>query len=93
MKGASNIHTFTNGAYILITHCTLGKHNTGLCEVCLIEETVEHVMMVCKAYEREQKSLKEELQLLGNQEFAINKILNDGPNAGKKINANMKLVD
>lgn len=53
---------------------------------------MEHVMMVCKAYEREQKILKEELQLLGIQEFTINKILSDGPNAGKKINAIMKFI-
>ncbi len=26
----------------------IGKHNTGLCDVCLIEETVEHVLKKCK---------------------------------------------
>lgn len=44
--------------------------------------------MVCTAYER---SLKEELQS-GYREFSISNILNDGPNAGKQMNAIMRFI-
>ncbi len=41
------------------------KHNTGLCNVCLIEKTVEHVLKKCKAYKKERRVLKEDLQAVG----------------------------
>ncbi len=68
------------------------KHNTGLCDVSLIEETVEHVLKKCKAFKKERRILKEELQAVGCQEFTITSLLNDGPNSGKQINAIMRFI-
>ena len=39
----------------------MGKHDTGLCEECQEEETVEHAMMNCRMYEREREIMVEEL--------------------------------
>jgi len=39
----------------------------------------------CKAYNKERRILKEELQAVGCHEFTITKLLNDGPNSGKQI--------
>lgn len=56
------IHNISRREQVILTHLRTGHlnlnhtlHNTGLCEVCLIVETVEHVMMVCNVYEREKK--------------------------------------
>ncbi len=70
----------------------IGNHNTGLCDVCLIEETVEHVLKKCKAYKKERRILKEELQAVGCQEFTITSLLNDGPNSGKQIKAVIRFI-
>ncbi len=61
-------------------------------QVCLIEETVEHVLKKCKAYNKERRILKEELQAVGCQEFTITSILNDGPNSGKQIKAVIRFI-
>ncbi len=45
----------------------------GDCRTCLKK---------CKAYNKERRILKEELQAVGCQEFTITSILNDGPNSG-----------
>lgn len=47
--------------------------------------------MICNAYERKKKSLKEELQSLEIKEFIVSNILNDGPNARKQMSANHKI--
>ncbi len=38
----------------------IGKHQTGLCEGCREEESVEHIIITCKRYETE----------AGNEEYA-----------------------
>jgi len=35
-----------------------GKHETGVCEVCNINETVEHVIINCHKYKEERMRLK-----------------------------------
>ncbi len=52
---------------------------------------MEHVLMICLAYERERDRLKDELQYLGITEFSSS-ILNDGLNAGKHIRAIMRFL-
>ncbi len=51
---------------------------------------MEHILMICSAYERERDRLKDELQSLGIKEFSLSSILNDGLNAGKQIRAIMR---
>jgi len=36
----------------------IGKHETGMCEVCNINETVEHVIIHCHKYNEERMKLK-----------------------------------
>lgn len=52
-------------------HCMLnktlklvGKHPTGLCEGCQEEESVEHVVMNCRRYERHREVLSNKLREL-----------------------------
>ena len=40
----------------------IGKHRTGLCEGCQVEETVEHVLMNCSGYGMERESMKNQLR-------------------------------
>ncbi len=58
------IHNLSRREQVMFTHLRtghsnlnhtlhiIGKHNTGLCDVCLLEETVEHVLKKCKAYKK-----------------------------------------
>lgn len=39
-----------------------GKHESGQCHHCGLPETVEHVLIHCRAYERERLQLKEEIK-------------------------------
>ncbi len=36
----------------------MGKHDTGRCEFCGQEETVEHVILYCQKYESESQNLE-----------------------------------
>ncbi len=104
IKKVKIIHNLSRREQVIFTHLRtghsnlnhnlhiIGKHNTGLCDVCLIEETVEHVLKKCKAYNKERRILKEELQAVGCQEFTITSILNDGPNSGKQIKAVIRFI-
>jgi len=47
-------HTGLNSTLKLI-----GKHETGMCEVCNINETVEHVIINCHKYKQERMRLKD----------------------------------
>ncbi len=55
--------------------------NRGECRTCFEE---------CKAYKKERRILKEELQAVGGQELTITSLLNDGQTSGKQINAIMR---
>ncbi len=53
-------------------HCSLnktlkmiGKHQTGLCEGCQEEESVEHIIMTCKRYETQRQVMKNKLREIG----------------------------
>ncbi len=62
-------HTRLNNTMHLIN-----KHPTRLCEVCDVNETVEHVMY-CRKYMAERNELKDELENKGEQ-FTIKNLLN-----------------
>lgn len=85
-------HLRTGHSNLNYTLHIIGKHNTGLCDVCLLDETVEHVFKECKAYEEERRILKEDLQAVGCREFNITNILNDSPNSRKQISVVIKFI-
>ena len=53
----------------------MGKHESGLCEGCQEEETVEHVLMECREYETERNNMRDKLRDLGMGEFSLRGIL------------------
>ncbi len=40
----------------------MGKHDTGRCEFCGQEESVEHVILYCQKYETERRILMQNLE-------------------------------
>ena len=62
-------HTRLNG-----TLYKMGKRDTGGCEFCGQEETVEHVMIYCQKYELERRILIEKLRKIKMQ-FILGDIL------------------
>ena len=53
----------------------VGKHEDGLCEDCLVDETIEHVLMECSNYEIERESLRSKMRELGEQEITVKSLL------------------
>ncbi|XP_026126102.1 uncharacterized protein LOC113107658 isoform X1 [Carassius auratus] len=104
IKKSKIIHNLSRKEQVIFTHLRtghsnlnqtlhiIGKHDTGLCDVCSVQETVEHVMQKCKTYELQRRILKEELQEVGCQEFNITSMLNDGPNSRKQMQAVMRFI-
>ena len=45
----------------------MGKHDTGRCDYCGQEETVEHVLMHCRKYENERRLLIHNLKKIKMQ--------------------------
>jgi len=65
-------HTGLNSTLKLI-----GKHETGMCEVCNINETVDHVIIYCEKYNEERMRLrnwlrKEKIRLDMNELLQMN---------------------
>ncbi len=63
-------------------HCSLnktlkmiGNHQTGLCEGCRDEESVEHIIMTCKIYETQRQVMKNKLREIGVQEITSKGLL------------------
>ncbi len=59
-------------------HCALnktlkmiGKHQTGLCEECQEEESVEQVVLKCRRYGRQCEMIRNKMRELGVQEFTL----------------------
>jgi ribonuclease HI len=65
-------HTRLNSTLHLIS-----KHPTGLCEVCEVSETIEHVLMKCRRYNVERKELKEKLNNIGVKFTILNVLKSD----------------
>ena len=40
----------------------IGKHNTGNCKICNVPETVEHVFMMCRKFNRERVFMKRKIE-------------------------------
>ena len=66
-------------------HCALnktlklvGRHQSGLCEGCREEEeTVEHVLLGCRAYEGQRRVMRDKLRGVGVQGFELKDILGE----------------
>ncbi len=63
-------------------HCSLnttlkiiGNHQTGLCEGCREEESVDHIIMTCKRYETQRQVMKNKLRKIGVQEITLKGLL------------------
>ncbi|CAJ1057143.1 RNA-directed DNA polymerase from mobile element jockey [Xyrichtys novacula] len=73
-------------------HCALnktlkmiGKHQTGLCEGCQVEESVEHVLMGCRRYEMERGEMRSKLRELGMQDLTLKGVLQMGDRAHVRV--------
>lgn len=53
----------------------IGKHQKGLCEECQEEESVEHVILYCRKYQRERMIMDNKLKELGVYNLTLNTIL------------------
>ena len=53
----------------------VGKHQDGLCEECLEDETVEHVLMSCSKYDSERETMENKMRELGEQEITLKSLL------------------
>ncbi len=51
------------------------KHQTGLCEGCREEESVEHIIMTCKRYETQRQVMKNKLREIGVQQITLKGLL------------------
>lgn len=63
-------------------HCLLnktlklmGKHQTGLCEECQVEESVEHVLIECQRYLEQRGKMSIDLREIGVQELTLKSLL------------------
>ena len=53
----------------------LGKHETGLCEGCGEEETVEHVLLRCDRYKEERQVMRDRWRDMGRGEISLEGVL------------------
>ena len=63
----------------------IGKHESGLCEGCQEEESVHHVLLECREYERERDIMRNKLRDLGMQDFTLRGILGTNKRAHIKV--------
>ncbi len=65
----------------LLNQCLhrMGKHETGKCDKCGHAESIEHVLIVCDAYERERFLLNQALRSLGINNLSPQVMLGNGP--------------
>lgn len=45
----------------------IGKHNSGNCEICNVPETVEHVLMMCRKFNKERVLIKRKIEDSGER--------------------------
>lgn len=53
----------------------IGKHNSGLCEECQEEESVEHVILRCRRYETQREMMRRGLVDAGVKEISLKGLL------------------
>jgi len=63
----------------------IGKHESGQCNHCGLPETVEHVLINCRAYEMERLQLKEELKSAGINSMTLQNVLNSSHKGYKAL--------
>ena len=63
-------------------HCLLnktlkliGKHNTGLCDGCQEEESVEHIVLRCSRYGAQREMMRNKLREMGVQNMTLKGLL------------------
>ena len=56
----------------------IGKHRTGLCDLCNESETVEHILISCREYRVERQEMLSQLQKIKQVENSIKSILEFG---------------
>nr|XP_055031454.1 uncharacterized protein LOC129420520 [Misgurnus anguillicaudatus]XP_055031455.1 uncharacterized protein LOC129420520 [Misgurnus anguillicaudatus]XP_055031456.1 uncharacterized protein LOC129420520 [Misgurnus anguillicaudatus] len=73
-------------------HCMLnktlkmiGKHQTGLCEECRVEESVEHVLLDCPSYIEQRDKMSSDFREIGEQEFTLKSLLGDNDRAKFRV--------
>ena len=49
----------------------IGKHDTGLCDGCMVKETEDHVLLYCELYDAEREWLFERVRLRVRQMVGI----------------------
>ena len=70
-------HCALNGTLKLV-----GRHLSGLCEGCGVEvESVEHVLLECRAYEEQRRVMGSRLRGMGVQGMGLKDVLCDGGRA------------
>ena len=80
--GSGNRREETVLTRLRLGHCALsktlkmiGKHQTGLCEGCQGEESVEHVLLQCRKYRAQREMMRNNLREIGVQEFTLKGLL------------------
>ena len=80
--GSGNRREETVLTRLRLGHCALsktlkmiGKHQTGLCEGCQGEESVEHVLLQCRKYRAQREMMRNNLREIGVQEFKLKGLL------------------
>ncbi|CAJ1057684.1 RNA-directed DNA polymerase from mobile element jockey [Xyrichtys novacula] len=66
------------------TQKIISKHPTGKCQSCNVQETVEHVLMECREYEREREVLKNGLKK-ENIGFTLRSVLQRTKESNKHV--------
>lgn len=71
----------------------MNKHESGNCSLCGLEETVDHVLIYCTAYQNERIILVEEFKEMGIGNFTLKKkLLNNGLESYRVNKALMKYL-
>ncbi len=73
-------------------HCLLnktlkliGKHDTGMCEVCQEEESVEHVVLRCSRYDVQRELMRNKLREMEVQDITLKGLLSTQHRAQTRI--------
>uniref|UniRef100_A0A8C2Q875 Reverse transcriptase n=1 Tax=Cyprinus carpio TaxID=7962 RepID=A0A8C2Q875_CYPCA len=80
--GSGNSREETVISRLRLGHCLLnktlkliGKHDTGLCEVCKEEESVEHVVFRCSRYDVQRELMRNKLREIEVQDMTLKGLL------------------
>lgn len=90
--GSGNSREETVISRLRLGHCLLnktlkliGKHDTGLCEVCKEEESVEHVVLRCSRYDVQRELMRNKLREIEVQDMTLKGLLSTQHRAQTRI--------